>query len=109
MKSPRDIRALSLITFCLLATFLLSSLSTAAEAPQRITDQVIQLDTNTADAAANAAALTGIRLARAIDIAAYSEIFGTSRALQEVIEVPGSGAATIEKNSGRILLTDDCM
>lgn len=93
MKPLTDVRALSLITF------LLSSLSTSAEGSQQTTDQVIHLDTNTADAAANAAALTGIRLARAKEIVAHWEMFGTSRAPQEVSAVPGSRAATLEKNS----------
>ena len=50
MRPLTDVRALSLIPFCLFGTLLLASLSTTAEGSQRTTDQVIQLDINTADA-----------------------------------------------------------
>ena len=107
MKTLTDIRALSLITFCLLGTLLLPSLSTAAEGPQQTTEQVMQLDINTADAATIAAALTGIGPAKAKEIVAYREMFGSFRALEELLAVPGIGTAALEKNSGRILITDD--
>ena len=107
MKTLTDIRALSLITFCLLGTLLLPSLSTVAEGPQQTTEQVMQLDINTADAATIAAALTGIGPAKAKEIVAYREMFGSFRALEELLAVPGIGAATLEKNSGRVVITDD--
>ena len=76
MKTLADIRALSRITFCLLGTLLLPSLSTAAEGPQHTTEQVMQLDINTADAATIAAALTVIGPAKATEILAYREMLG---------------------------------
>ena len=50
MRPLTDVRALSLIPFLLFGTLLLASLSATAEGSQRTTDQVIQLDINTADA-----------------------------------------------------------
>lgn len=41
MRPLTDVRALSLIPFCLFGTLLLASLSTTAEGSQRTTDQVI--------------------------------------------------------------------
>lgn len=76
MKILADIRALSRITFCFLGTLLLPSLSTAAEGPQQTTEQVMQLDINTADAATIAAALTVIGPAKAKEIVAYREMLG---------------------------------
>ena len=63
MKTMTDIRALSLVTFCLFGLLLLPFLSTAAERPQQTTEQVMQLDINTADAATIVAAPTGVELA----------------------------------------------
>ena len=67
----------------------------------------MQLDINTADFATIAAALTGIGPAKAKEIAAYREMFGSFRALEELLAVSGIGAATLEQNSSRILITDD--
>ncbi len=107
IKSLTDIRALSLIAFCLLGTLLLPSLSTAAEGPQQTTEQVMQLDINTADTATVAAALTGIGPDKAMEIWVYRQIFWSFSALEEVLAVPCIGRATLEKNSGRVLITDD--
>lgn len=107
MKTMADIRPLSLVTFCLLGLLLLPSLSTAAEGPQRTIEHLTQLDINTADAATIVAALTGIGPAKANEIVAYREMFGSFRALEEFLSVPGIGAATLEQNSSRILITDD--
>ena len=71
------------------------------------TEQVMQLDINTADAETISAVLTGIRPAKPKEIVAYREMFGSFRTLEELLAVPGIGAAALEKNSGRILTTDD--
>lgn len=76
MKTLADIRALSRITICLLGTLLLPLLSAAAEGPQQTTEQVMELDINTADAATIAAALTVIGPAKAKEIVAYREMLG---------------------------------
>ena len=107
MKTMTDTRALSPVTFCLFGLLLLPLLSTAAEGPQQTTEQVMQLDINTADAATIVAALTGIGPAKAKEIVAYREMFGSFRALEELLAVPGIGAATLEQNSSGILITDD--
>ncbi len=67
----------------------------------------MQLDINTVDAATIATALTGIGPAKAKEIVAYREMFGSFRALEELLAVSGIGAATLEKNSGRFLITYD--
>ena len=85
MKTLTYIRASSLIACCLLDTLLLPSSSTAAEGPQQTTEQVMQLDISTADAATIVAALTGIGPAKAKEIVAYREMFGSFRALEEFL------------------------
>ena len=51
------------------------------------------------DGAAIAAALTGIGPAKAKEIVAYREMFGSFRALEELLAVFGIGAATLEKTA----------
>ena len=75
VKTLTEIRVLSLTAFCLLVTTLLRLLLAAAEGLQETTEQVIQLYTNTADAAAIAAALNGIGPAKAKGAVAYREMF----------------------------------
>lgn len=67
----------------------------------------MQFDINTADASTIATALTDIGPAKAKEIVAYREMFGSFRALEELLAVSGIGAAALEKNSGRILITYD--
>ena len=107
MKTLTDMGALSLITFWLLGIQLLTSLSTTAEGLQQTTVQVIQLDINTASAAAIAAAVTGIEPANAKGIVAYRAMFGSFRSLEDLLAISGLGAATYEKGIGRISITDD--
>ena len=58
----------------------------------------------TSDAASIASALEGIGPAKAKEIVAYREMFGSFRTLDELLEVPGVGAVTLEKNLSRILI-----
>jgi len=55
------------------------------------------------DASAIAAALTGIGPAKAKEIVAYREVFGSFRALEELLAVFCIGAATLEKTEARSL------
>ena len=89
MKTLTDIRALSLITFAYLVHFAL--VVDCSGRTSQTTEQVMQLDINTADAATIAAALTGIGPAKAKEIVAYREMFGSFRALEELLAVPGIG------------------
>ena len=74
VKTLADTRALSLTTFCLLGTMTLRLLLAAAEGLQQTTEQVVQLDTNTADAASIAAALNRIGPAKDKGTVAHREM-----------------------------------
>lgn len=84
-----------------------SPLTLAAEDTPDVTEQVAPLDINAADATAIAEALDGVGLLKAKEIVAYREMFGKFRSVDELIEVQGIGAATVEKNRHRILITDE--
>ena len=60
LKIPKDMRTLSLITFCLIGIEYLTSLSNAAERLQQTSAQGIPIDINKANAGTIAVALTGI-------------------------------------------------
>ncbi len=83
---------------------LLSPLSLAADTVPNTTQQVEQLDINSADAATIANALDGVGLVKAADIVAYREMFGQFRSVDELLEVRGIGPATLEKNRHRIVI-----
>ena len=74
VKTLTDIRALSLTTFSLLGTMMLGLLLAAAEGLQQTTEQVVALDTNTADAASIAAALNRIGPAKDKGTVAHREM-----------------------------------
>jgi len=59
---------------------------------------------NTADAETLAVALQGVGLSRARDIVRYREQFGPFTTVEQLAEVKGIGAATLEKNRARITL-----
>ena len=84
----------------------LTSLSTAVEGLQQTTALVTSIDINRASARAIAAALTGIEPAEAKGIVAYSAMFGSFCALEELLAISGIGAVTSEKVIGRIPITD---
>lgn len=94
----------------LLSAFALFSLSAplaAAQAVPDTTQQEMQLDINTADAATIAAALDGIGMVKAEEIVAYREMFGKFRTVEELLEVNGIGTATVERNRSRILIVNN--
>ena len=66
------------------------------------------VDINKASAGAIAAALTGIEPANAWGILAYAAIFGSFRALEELLAFSGIGAWALEKGIDRIPITDCC-
>jgi len=87
--------------------FTIAPLALAVEAPQSTTQQVTQLDINAADATAIAAALDGVGMVKAREIVAYREMFGKFRSIDELVEVRGIGAVTVEKNRHRIVIVNN--
>ena len=83
-----------------------SAFSLAVEAQPDNTQQIQLLDINSADAPAIAAALDGVGLTKAQEIVAYREMFGDFHSVEELAEVKGIGAATVEKNRQRIIVVN---
>lgn len=81
-----------------------SPFSLAADEPGNSSLQVVQLDINSANATAIAEALDGIGMVKAQEIVAYREMFGNFESIDELTEVKGVGAGTVEKNRHRIVL-----
>ena len=86
---------------------LFSPLALAADSVPNTTQQIAQLDINSADATAIAEALEGVGMVKAQEIVAYRELFGKFRSVDELAEVQGIGAATVEKNRARIVIIDN--
>lgn len=80
-------------------------LTVAAESPQDVTHNIQQVDINKADARTIAEMLVGVGMVRAEEIVAYRTMFGNFTSVDELLEVPGIGAATLEKNRSRITLS----
>ncbi len=70
-------------------------------------EEMVQIDINSADAAAIAAALDGVGLIKAQEIVAYREMFGAFKAIDELMEVKGIGPGTLERNRDRIALESE--
>lgn len=85
---------------------LFTPLLIAAQELPETTQQVEQLDINSADAATIAASLDGVGLVKAREIVAYREMFGNFRAVEELLEVKGIGAATVDRNRNRIVIVE---
>lgn len=83
-----------------------STFTLAVEAQPATTQQIQMLDINSADATAIAAALDGVGLAKAQEIVAYREMFGDFHSVDELAEVKGIGAVTVEKNRQRIIVVN---
>lgn len=85
----------------------LSPLALAADSVPNVTQQLTQLDINSANAVAIAEALDGVGIVKAEEIVAYRELFGKFRSVDELAEVQGIGVATVEKNRERIVITSN--
>lgn len=79
----------------------------AADAPQATTEEISQLDINTANAESIASALDGVGLIKAREIVAYRDMFGNFRSVDELAEVRGIGMVTVEKNRHKIVILSD--
>lgn len=86
---------------------LFAPMALAADAVPHTTQQLAQLDINTASAVAIAEALEGVGMVKAQEIVAYRELFGRFRSVDELAEVQGIGVATVEKNRARIVIIDN--
>lgn len=64
------------------------------------------VNVNTADAATLAHSLDGVGPSKAAAIVAYREAHGPFKSVDDVGQVKGIGAATLERNRSAILLTD---
>ncbi|NKB31598.1 MAG: hypothetical protein GKR91_00655 [Pseudomonadales bacterium] len=87
--------------------FAFTPVAQAADAPQSTTEEISQLDINSANAESIASALDGIGLVKARDIVAYREMFGSFRSVEELAEVRGVGMATVDKNRHKIVILSD--
>ncbi|ACS86646.1 ComEA family DNA-binding protein [Musicola paradisiaca] len=87
-----------------------SSVSAAAEhqqgknAKSALTTDEEEVSINTASAEQLAAALNGVGLKKAQAIVAYREQNGPFTQIEQLQEVPGIGAALVERNQSRIRL-----
>lgn len=94
----------TVLAVCLLAC---APVVLAAQADAEATQQTMRLDINKADASTIAAALEGVGMVKAQEIVAYREMFGSFTSLEELLEVKGIGAATVERNRHRIMIVNN--
>lgn len=64
--------------------------------------QAAQVNINTADAATLASQLNGVGISRARAIIEFREQFGPFESVEDLMQVKGIGAATLEHNRSRI-------
>lgn len=95
-------RSLALSALLLLAGGLLPPVSTVLAEEAEPAPQTVNI--NKADAAALAAALNGVGLSRAEEIIRYREAYGPFKSVEELLDVKGIGAATVENNRSVIIL-----
>ncbi len=103
MKNFNCLKAAFATLVLVLFPLSVAPLSFAADEPAQVTGKQSQIDINSADALAIAAALDGVGLVKAQEIVTYREMYGKFRSIDELAEVRGIGVATIEKNRQRIL------
>lgn len=96
---PLGRRLLRMLAVCLLAGVHWLPVAATAQTAGNATVNI-----NTADATTLADRLTGVGLTRAQEIVRYRENFGDFGSVDELAEVRGIGAATVDKNRPRIVL-----
>ncbi len=79
----------------------------AVQAPSQATTQAEMVDINSADAATLALVLEGVGMTKAQEIVAYRELHGKFDSIEQLLEVKGIGAATLEKNRHRLIVVRD--
>ncbi len=65
-----------------------------------------RVNINTADASTIASVLSGVGLKKAEAIVRYRETNGRFNAPEELVKVKGIGPATVEKNAGKIIVSE---
>ncbi|WP_181295158.1 ComEA family DNA-binding protein [Pseudomonas sp. Q2-TVG4-2] len=98
---------LSAAIFALVASVSIGSYAAKAEPAQSVQVAVAQtgaINLNTADAETLTRELKGIGAAKAKAIVAYRETNGPFGSIDELLEVKGIGAATLEKNRAKLSL-----
>ena len=88
--------------FTLAFRSLLLALLLAGSALAATDTTAMRVDINTADAAALAAALNGVGLAKAEAIVAHRKEHGPFKSAEQLAEVKGIGLKLVEKNRDRI-------
>jgi len=74
----------------------------AVEAPASVVADAVAVNLNTADAETLTRELKGIGATKAKAIVAYREEHGPFTSLDELLEVKGIGASTLEQNRGKL-------
>ena len=85
--------------------FALSSVAGAADNPVADSTVQQQVDINSADATTLAEVLDGVGLVKAQAIVEYRQQFGNFQSLEQLLEVNGIGAATLEKNRHLLMVS----
>ena len=95
-----------LTSFFLIFAFLTSSIAAAAQsdAQPSTVPEILIVDINSASAEEIATKLVGVGLVKARAIIAYRDEFGPFRVLDQLTEVKGIGARTLELNRDRLRL-----
>lgn len=89
---------------CLAAALAVAGLHAPPASAQQTEPPPERVNINTADRATLATALTGIGVSRAEAIVRYRELYGPFETVEELVEVSGVGASTLERNRDRITL-----
>ncbi|HAQ73219.1 ComEA family DNA-binding protein [Stutzerimonas nitrititolerans] len=100
---------LSAVAFALLTSVSLSGHAAATQSEPVGTSPGVVIETgainlNTADAETLTRELTGIGATKARAIVQYRDAHGPFTSVDELLEVKGIGAATLEKNRGKLSL-----
>lgn len=109
LKGTRQLFMAAMVGFLLVTTGVVFSEANASSDESATesavaTEKVVNI--NTADAETLALALDGVGMSRARDIIAYREQHGEFTSVEQLTEVRGIGAATLERNRDRIILAD---
>ena len=102
MQKPSLFKSITAAILLFLAPFAL-----AAQDVSEAANQPNPININSADAQTIAETLIGVGMVRAKEIVAYREMFGQFQSLEELMEVQGIGAATLDKNKHLIHLSAD--